>query len=98
MRQLFVQLLEQLACRALSFGKDSPFVRFSSIVLHDGTSFAIHTALSECYPGRFHTTNPAAIELHVSMDLLAESVEQVILTADTAAEARFLPEPESLMG
>jgi hypothetical protein len=98
MRQLFLQILEQLACRALSFDKDSPFARFSNIVLQDGTSFAVHPRLSEHYPGRFHSTHPAAVELHVSMDLLSESVEQVILTADSAAEAQFLPAPENLRG
>lgn len=98
MRQLFVSLLEQLACRALSFSSDSPFSRFKQIILHDGTSFAVHPALQESYPGRFRTTSPAAVELHVSMDLLQESVEQVVLAPDCEAEAQFLPEPSTLEG
>jgi hypothetical protein len=98
MRQLFIQMLEQLACRALAFDKGSPFARFHRIELQDGTSFAVHRALSKSYPGRFHTVSPAAVELHVTLDLLTESVGQVVLTADTEAEAQFLPVPESLTG
>ena len=96
MRHLFVTLLEQLANRALSFDSDSPFSRFKHIILQDGTSFAVHPALQDTYPGRFRTISPAAVELHVSMDLLCESVEQVVLTPDCEAEAQFLPDPTTL--
>lgn len=96
MRRLFVTLLEQLANRALSFESDSPFSRFKHIILQDGTSFAVHPALQDTYPGRFRTISPAAVELHVSMDLLSESVEQVVLTPDCEAEAQFLPVPATL--
>ena len=37
--------------------------------------------------------NPAAVELHVTISLLNESVEQVTLTADTAPERPHLSSP-----
>ena len=41
---------------------------------------------------------PAAVELHVTMSLLGESVERVTLTEDTASERAHLPSPEELRG
>ena len=42
--------------------------------------------------------NPAAVELHVTMSLLDESVEEVTLTPDTASERAHLPSPGALRG
>ncbi len=98
MRVLFSQLMSQLACQSLSFDNGSPFARFTRIVLQDGTSFAVHPGLSEAYPGRFHAVSPAAVELHVTLDLLSECPAQVVLTADTESEPQFLPEAKALTG
>ena len=54
--------------------------------------------LREQYPGRFNKQNPAAVELHVTMSLLDESVEAVTLTEDTASERAHLPSPKELRG
>ena len=42
--------------------------------------------------------NPAAVELHATLDLLDESPSKVTLTADTASERAALPEASSLGG
>jgi hypothetical protein len=98
MRSVCATLLEQLACSALHFNQASPFTRFERIILQDGTSFSVHAALEAVFPGRFKATNPAAVELHVAMDLLTEQVESVVLTPDTDSEAQYLPAPETLVG
>ena len=98
MRSVCATLLEQLACSALHFNQASPFTCFKQIILQDGTSFSVHSALEDVFPGRFKATNPAAVELHVAMDLLTEQVENVVLTPDTDSEAQYLPAPESLVG
>jgi hypothetical protein len=41
--------------------------KFTDIVIHDGSSFALKESLSEVYPGRFTTTSPAAVELHCTL-------------------------------
>ena len=98
MRSVCSTLLEQLACSALHFKQTSPFACFKQIILQDGTSFSVHSALEAVFPGRFKATNPAAVELHVAMDLLTEQVENVVLTPDTDSEAQYLPAPQSLVG
>ena len=98
MRSVCATLLDQLACSALRFNETSPFSRFERIILQDGTSFSVHGALEAVFPGRFKATNPAAVELHVAMDLLTEQAESVVLTPDTDSEAQYLPAPESLVG
>ena len=55
-------------------------------------------SLSDVFPGRFRRVSSAAVELHVSMDLLSEALEHVTLTPDTFGERAELPEPESLSG
>lgn len=97
-RQLFERLLTELACSTLRFDESSPFAIFTQISIQDGTSFAVKPALAKEFPGRFTTTSPAAVELHVNLDLFSESVNQVVLSPDSAAEARFLPPAETLAG
>ena len=54
-----------------------PLGEFGRILIQDGCSFAVKETLHEQYPGRFNKQNPAAVELHVTMSLLDESVEEV---------------------
>lgn len=72
--------------------------RFKQIVLHDGTSFAVHKGLSEHFPGRFHQRNPAAVECHLSLSLFDCQPLSMTISADTSPEQRYLPEPETLGG
>ena len=98
MRRLCEWLMTQLAGEVLRVSSDSPYARFERILIHDGTSFGLKSGLASVFPGRFTTLKPAAVELHVSYELLSESLEQVTLTADTEAEVHHLPEPASLSG
>ena len=98
MRAMCARSLEQLACEALRFTETSPFARFERIELQDGTSFAVKSTLRETFPGRFKKLSPAAVELHVTLDLLSEQASSIVLTPDTDSEAQYLPNPESLAG
>jgi len=97
MRELLNQLFSRFTMQALSFDDESPFARFCKILLQDGSSFAINPKLAKIYPGRFTHQNPAAVELHVTLDLLSESSENIVLTPDTTSEAQFLPNVEELI-
>ncbi len=96
MRAMCGRSLEQLACEALRFAEGSPFARFERIELQDGTSFAVKSTLRERFPGRFRKVSPAAVELHVTLDLLSEQASSIVLTPDTDSEAQYLPDPETL--
>jgi hypothetical protein len=98
MRELASQLLEALVVKVLKVGRGGAFAEFRRIVIQDGSSFAVKDVLARHYPGRFRTVSPAAVELHVTLDLLEESIARVALTADTAPERAELPAPETLTG
>lgn len=98
MRLLLSRMLNGLACEVLRFGPESPFAQFHAIRIQDGTSYALKPTLAETFPGRFTTVSPAAVELHVDLDLLSETMNRVVLSADSEAERQFLPEPEELVG
>ncbi len=67
-------------------------------MIQDGSSFAVKDSLRDVFPGRFKRVSPAAVELHVSMDLLSEALEHITLTPDTFGERAELPDPGSLSG
>jgi hypothetical protein len=98
MQSVFEGLMSSLYLEVLTPLKDSPFARFDDIVLHDGSSFALHEGLSRAFPGRFTTVSPAAVELHVSMSLLHDNVTSVTVTPDSECERHHAPEPEHLQG
>ena len=96
MREALSHLLTEWLAPAQVFSEQSPFSRFRQILLQDGSSFALNDSLKGSYPGRFSTVSPAAVELHATMDLLADQVCSVSLTADTASERDCLPEVAEL--
>lgn len=98
MRACVERLLEKLVLDVLRVKRGQAFSEFQRIVIQDGSSFAVKATLSDVFPGRFKRVSPAAVELHVSMDLLSESVEHLTLTPDTFGERAELPEPASLSG
>ena len=98
MRLMLTRLLNELACEVLRFSPESPFSRFEQVRIQDGSSFALKPALAPTFPGRFTTISPAAVELHVELDLLSEGVNRVVLSADSEGERQFLPEPEEVAG
>ena len=86
-------VLQSLKLTSLSSGAAFPFTQ---VKLHDGCSFAIHAGLQGTYPGRFKKHTPAAVELHVTMDLLCGSIDYFALRKDTESERLHAPKPESL--
>lgn len=96
MREVLCVILQHWGVEVLRPKAHGPLSEFGRILIQDGSSFALNDALHEHYPGRFHKQNPAAVELHVTMSLLDESVSTVTLTPDTAAERPHLPCPETL--
>lgn len=70
------------------------FRHFEDVRLHDGSSWAIHQALSDVFPGRFTKTSPAAVELHATYSLKTQSYTHTELARDTQSEHDFLPEGE----
>jgi DDE family transposase len=97
-RTMTSRLIGEMTLKVLGFEKGRAFAEFRHIIIQDGSSFAIHDALREVFPGRFKVVKPAAVELHTTMDLLCDTPTTVVLTPDTTAEQTFLPEPASLQG
>jgi len=98
MREALSRMLNELACEVLRFSPSSPFARFEHIRMQDGTSFALKSALADTFPGRFTATSPAAVELHVDLDLMSEVANRVVLSADSETERQFLPAVEDVTG
>jgi len=69
---------------------------FRRVFLHDGSTLSLHDGLKETFPGRFTKTSPAAVELHVSMDLMTNSVAGIDIAADKETERQFLPTAQEL--
>ena len=88
---LFLRSLDKMVKRTLSFDPSSSFARFQHVWLHDGSSQAVIAKLKEALPGRFKTVSPAAVELHTTMDLLADNIVRVELTEDIRSERACLP-------
>ncbi len=96
MREALSHLLSLWVSPAQQFVEGSAYARFERILLQDGSSFALSEHLRDAFPGRFSTVSPAAVELHVTMDLLADQPESISLTADTASERDYLPAVDTL--
>ena len=80
--QLLVAPFKTVACGTL------PFER---IHVHDGSTLKLHDGLKETFPGRFTKTAPAAVELHLTMDLLSGGVDYMAIDADKESERLWQP-------
>lgn len=69
MRMIVGHLLDELVTEALRPMHHNALKLFDDILLHDGSSFAVHDALAGVFPGRRTTISPAAVELHATMSL-----------------------------
>jgi hypothetical protein len=69
---------------------------FKYIHLHDGSSLKLHPDLANTFPGRFTKTTPAAIELHMTMDLVAGSANYLAITPDKESERLYNPYADEL--
>lgn len=96
MRGVVELMLTHLTMNVLKPTEDSPLKRFEEIVIQDGSSFAVKESLQHVFPGRFKTIEPAAVELHATMELFQDSVTQIGLAPDTVGEREFLPDPADL--
>ncbi len=91
-------IMSQLSTKVLGFEAGQAFSEFERLLLHDGSSFALHQALAHRFPGRFNAVAPAAVELHCTMDLLQNAPIDIVLSPDTDSEHHYRPEPDSLRG
>ena len=96
MRGMLARLLDQLRIQTLTPEGQKAVARFTDIVIQDGSSFALKSALSGTFPGRFTTIEPAAVEVHVTYSGFADEVRRVQIAPDAQAERPFLPEPATL--
>jgi hypothetical protein len=98
MKGVFMHAANHFVLQALRFLPGSPFARFSAVLIQDGSSFAVHDGLAEVFPGRFKKNAPAAVELHATFDLLANTCETVSVAPDVQGERDFLPTAACLAG
>ena len=91
-------IMSQLTMKVLGFEAGAAFSELGRLILQDGTSFALHQALAERFPGRFNAVSPAAVELHCTLDLLHDAPIVMALSPDTDSEHDYRPEPESRRG
>jgi hypothetical protein len=96
MRQVFEAMMSGLCAQVLKPAKDGPFQRFKDIIIHDGTSFALHDHLVESFPGRFTKVSPAAVELHTTLSLFYDNFTCVTAAPDRESERDFAPSPSEL--
>jgi hypothetical protein len=66
MRGMCLRLIEQLRLQTLAPEGQRAVARFKTIMMHDGPSFTLTSSLREAFPGRFHTFEPAAVELRAT--------------------------------
>jgi hypothetical protein len=98
MRHAAEHVMQMLIQKSLNTPLKGAFSEFKRIIIQDGSSFAVKDQLAPIYHGRFHAISPAAVELHVTYDLLNEKLDAVTLTEDTAGERDYLPQPSQLDG
>jgi hypothetical protein len=98
LRTSLCALMDKLSMNVLGFQPGDAFGEFNRIIIQDGSSFAIHSALGHVFPGRFNAVKPAAVELHCTMDVLCDAPLAIVLSPDTDSEHDYRPEPARLTG
>jgi hypothetical protein len=97
-RTSLCHIMGRLTMKVLGFEAGQAFRAFNRLLRQDGSSFALHEALAEVFPGRFNAVSPAAVELHCTLDVLHDAPITIALSPDTDAEHDYRPAPESLRG
>src|SRR5207237_6392813 len=97
-RTSLCHIMSQLTMKVLGFEAGQAFRAFTRLIVQDGSSFALHEALADVFPGRFTAVSPAAVELDCPLDLLQDAPVTIALSPDTDSEHDYRPEPESLRG
>ena len=98
MRGMCARLIERLRLQTLTPAGHTAVARFTDIVIHDGSSFAVKPTLRGTFPGRFTTLGPAAVEVHATYSGCADEIRAVQIAPDRKAERPFLPDPATLTG
>jgi hypothetical protein len=83
---MLARLTERLRIQTLAPEGHASVARFKDIVIQDGSSFALKNQQRDVFPGRFTTTDPAAIELHTTYSGFSDEVSCVQIAPDKAAE------------
>jgi len=91
MKAVVSRLVGGLALSVLEPADGSAVSRFTDIVIHDGSSFAVKPALQSVFPGRFKTREPAAVEIHATYSGRGDQVTRLAVAPDTTHERAFLP-------
>jgi Transposase DDE domain len=97
-RTSLCDVMGKLTRKVLDFETGQAFREFNRVVIQDGSSFALHDALADVFPGRFRSVKPAAVELHCTMDVLQDAPLTIALSPDTDSEHDYRPAPETLTG
>jgi len=96
MRAVFDSLMASLVTRTLAAVPGHALGQFDDIYAHDGSSSPLHEGLQGTYPGRFTNSNPAAVEIHVTLSVLEGRPLRVSIAPYAKPERPFLPRPEEL--
>ena len=94
-RTSLCHIMSQLKMKVLGFEAGEAFSEFNRRILQDGSSFALHQALAEVFPGRFNAVSPAAVELHCTLDVLQDAPLTIVLSPDTDSEHDYRPKPRA---
>lgn len=91
----FIQLLTEDTTKQLfldNFKAELPeHSPFKHIHVHDGSSLTLNSRVKKTFPGRFTQTAPAAIELHLTLDLIKGVANYIGLDADKESEKHHRP-------
>ena len=90
MRKLVMMATEQLLVAPFKTAAPAS-LPFERIHVHDGSTLKLHDGLKKTFPGRFTKTAPAAVELHLTMDLLSGGVDYMAIDADKESERQWQP-------
>src|SRR3989442_9755870 len=63
-RASLCHIMRQLTMKVLGCEAGEAFRAFNRLILQDGSSFALHKALAEVFPGRFNAVIPPSVEFH----------------------------------
>ena len=85
-----------LTRKVLAFETARACAEFRHRIMQEGSSFALHDAVREVFPGRFTGVKPAAGALPTTRARLCDAPTPVVWTPATTTEPAFLPAPAAL--
>jgi hypothetical protein len=70
-RTSLCHIMGQLTMKVLGCEASQALSACNRLLLQDGSSFALHEALADVFPGRFNAVSPAAVALHCTLEVLS---------------------------